>query len=391
MIDPIYLDYMATTPVDPRVAEVMARFLTRDGDFGNPASDTHVYGRRARAAVERAREQVAALIGADPRGIIWTSGATEANNLAIKGGAWFHRDRGRHIVTSRTEHKAVVDPCRWLERDGWRVTWLTPGPDGRVAPADVAAALESGTVLVSVMHVNNEIGVINDIDAIGALCREHGCLFHVDGAQSAGKVPIDLERTPVDLMSFSAHKCYGPKGAGALYIRREPRARIEALIHGGGHESGLRSGTLATHQIVGMGAAFEIATQEIESERVRIRTLRQRFYDALAGLDGVHLNGSATERVAGNLNLSFEGVHGDALLLALRGLAVSTGSACNSATGAPSYVLRALGRDDALAGASIRFSFGRWTDEDETDRAAAQVVAAVTRLRGISPLWAGAA
>ncbi len=391
MDEPIYLDYMATTPVDPRVAEVMARHLTRDGGFGNPASDTHVYGHRARAAVDDARAQVAALVGADPREIAWTSGATEANNLAIKGAAWFHKDRGRHIVTSRTEHKAVIDPCRWLERNGWRVTWLTPGPDGRVTPADVAAALEPDTVLVSVMHVNNEIGVVNDIDAIGSLCREHGCLFHVDGAQSAGKVAIDLTRSPVDLMSFSAHKVYGPKGAGALYVRREPRARIEALIHGGGHEGGLRSGTLATHQVVGMGKAFEIAMNEFDSEHARISSLRDRFRDALSGLEGVHLNGSATERVAGNLNLSFEGVHGDALLTALRGLAVSTGSACNSASGAPSYVLRALGRDDALAGASIRFSFGRWTDEAEIDRAVEQVIEAVTRLRGISPLWAGAA
>jgi cysteine desulfurase len=383
---PIYMDYMATTPVDPSVAECMAACLTREGVFGNPASDSHVYGARAAELVEQARAQVAGLIGADAREIVWTSGATESNNLAIKGAAWFNEARGRHIVTSRTEHKAVLDPVRWLERRGWRVTWLEPGPDGRVSPEQVATALESDTVLVAVMHVHNEIGVINDIAGIGALCRAHGCLFHVDGAQSAGKVPLDLSGLPVDTMSFSAHKCYGPKGAGALFVRREPRARLEALIHGGGHERGLRSGTLATHQLVGMGEAFRIAHECMDEEQPRILALRQRFQAALGALDGVCVNGHATERVAGNLNLSFGGVHGDALLHALDDLAISTGSACNSASGAPSYVLRALGRDDALANASIRFSLGRWTTPEEVDHAARRVVEEVRRLRAMSPL-----
>ncbi len=384
MTDPVYLDYMATTPVDPRVADAMIGFLTREGAFGNPASDTHVYGHRAKDAVERARGQVAALIGADPREVVWTSGATEANNLAIKGAAWYHREHGRHLVTSRTEHKAVLDPCRWLERQGWRVTWLEPGADGRIEPDAVAAALEPETVLVSIMHVNNEIGVINDIAGIGGICRRHGALYHVDAAQSAGKVAIDLDDMSVDLMSFSAHKCYGPKGAGALFVRRDPHARIEALIHGGGHERGLRSGTLATHQVVGMGEAFAIAAAEMEPEQARILALRERFLGALEGLDGVFLNGDADARVAGNVNLSFDGVHGDALLTALRSLAVSTGSACNSATAAPSYVLRALGRDDALAAASVRFSFGRWTTSADVDFAAATVREALTRLRALS-------
>ncbi|MFN2301383.1 MAG: IscS subfamily cysteine desulfurase [Gammaproteobacteria bacterium] len=384
---PLYLDYMATTPVDPRVAARMSECLTRDGAFGNPASATHTYGADASALVETARAQVAALVNADPREIVWTSGATEADNLAIKGAAWFHENRGRHIVTSRTEHKAVIDTCRWLERRGWTVTWLEPGADGRVEAEQVRDALTAETIVVAIMHVNNEIGVINDIAAIGEVCRAHGCQFHVDAAQSAGKLPLDLQRLPVDTMAFSAHKTYGPKGAGALFVRREPRARLEALIHGGGHERGLRSGTLATHQAVGMGEAFRIAAVEMPEEQRRILALRERFATALSKLPGVHLNGHPTERVAGNLNLSFAGVHGDALLLALRDLALSTGSACNSAAGAPSYVLRALGRSDALANASIRFSFGRWTTEAEVDHAATRVAEAVDRLRALSPLW----
>ena len=384
---PIYLDYMATTPVDPRVAARMAECLTRDGVFGNPASTTHAFGAEASAVVERARAEVAALVNADPREIVWTSGATEADNLAIKGAAQFHRDRGRHLVASRTEHKAVVDPLRWLEREGWRVTWLTPGPDGIVTPEQVSAAIEDDTVLVSVMHVNNEIGVINDIAAIGALCRARGVLFHVDAAQSAGKLPIDLAALPVDTMAFSAHKVYGPKGIGALYVRREPRVRLEAQIHGGGHEHGLRSGTIATHQVAGMGEAFRIAAAEMADEQARILALRERFAAGLASLDDVCVNGDRERRVAGNLNLSFAGVHGDALRFALRDLALSAGSACTSATGAPSYVLRALGRDDALANASFRFSFGRWTTAAEVDAAARRVVDEVTRLRALSPLY----
>lgn len=388
MKPPIYLDYMATTPVDPRVAERMATFLTRDGTFGNPASESHAYGHAAAACVESARADVAAAVGAEPREIVWTSGATEADNLAIKGIAWFHEDRGRHIVTSRVEHKAVIDTCRWLERRGWHVTWLDPDVGGRISAGAVAAALQPDTVLVAVMHVNNEIGVVNDIAAIGAVCREHGCLFHVDAAQSVGKVAVDLARLPVDTMAFSAHKSYGPKGVGALFVRREPRARLEALVHGGGHERGMRSGTLATHQVVGMGTAFAIAQQEMEVEQARLRALRDRFLDALGGLEEVWLNGDADARVAGNLNLSFGGVHGDALRNGLHDLALSAGSACNSASGAPSYVLRALGRDDTLANASLRFSFGRWTTVEEIDFAAARVVAEVTRLRAMSPLWA---
>ena len=389
MTRPIYLDYMATTPVDPRVAARMAECLTRDGVFGNPASSSHPYGREASTLVENARGEVAALIGADPREIVWTSGATESNNLAIKGIAWAREDKGKHIITSRTEHKAVIDTCRWLERQGWRVTWLEPCDDGRIHAQQVANALTSDTVLVSIMHVNNEIGVINDIAAIGEICRTHGCLFHVDGAQTAGKVAINLSALPVDTMAFSAHKVYGPKGAGALFVRREPRARLEALIHGGGHERGMRSGTLATHQVVGMGEACRLAREEMTVEQPRILALRQRFQQRIGGLEDVCLNGHAEHRVAGNLNLSFGGVHGDALLTALRGLALSTGSACNSATASPSYVLRALGRDDTLANASIRFSFGRWTTEDEIDLAAELVVREVTRLRALSPLWEG--
>lgn len=382
---PVYLDYMATTPVDPRVAARMAECLTTDGAFGNPASD-HAHGRAAAAIVERARDQVADLIHADPREIVFTAGATEADNLALKGIAWFHAGRGRHIVTSRTEHKAVLDTCQWLAGQGWDVTWLEPGPDGRITPGQVEAALREDTVLAAIMHVQNEIGTINDIAGIAEVTRHHGCLLHVDAAQSVCSLPLDVRALDVDTMAFSAHKCYGPKGAGALWVRREPRARLEALVHGGGHERGLRSGTLATHQIAGMGEAFRIAGEERETEQARILGLRQRFADRVMQLEGVHLNGHPDARIAGNLNLAFAGVNGESLRMALDDLSVSSGSACNTAAQAPSYVLRALGRDDVLANASIRFSFGRFTTDDEVDHAAGRVASEVRRLRALSPL-----
>jgi cysteine desulfurase len=380
---PIYLDYAATTPVDPRVAATMSCCLTVDGCFANPASSSHVPGREARGLVEKARAELAGVVGCRPAEIIWTSGATESNNLAIKGVAHFHAHRGRHIVTSRTEHKAVLDTCRQLEREGFQVTYLTPGPDGIVRPEQVAAALRPDTVLVSIMHANNEIGVVQDIAGIGAVCAERGVIFHVDAAQSAGKLPIDLSKLPVQLMSFSAHKVYGPKGVGALFARE--RIGLEPLIHGGGHERGLRSGTLATHQIVGMAEAFKLARAEMPTEQPRIAALRDRLWEGISTLGGVHLNGSRESRLAGILNVSFEGVEGESLLFALRGLAVSSGSACTSASGEPSYVLRALGRDDQLAQASIRFSIGRGTTEEEIDQAIALVRAEVTRLRGLRP------
>ncbi|MCG8435853.1 MAG: IscS subfamily cysteine desulfurase, partial [Gammaproteobacteria bacterium] len=364
----IYMDYAATTPVDPRVAEDMMGCLTKEGIFGNPASLTHTAGKTARSAVEAARAEVAELINAEAREIIWTSGATESNNLAIKGAAHFHRDRGRHIITSRTEHKAVLDSCRQLEREGFEVTYLTPEDQGLVSPEQLTAALRDDTILVSLMHVNNETGVIQDIGAFGAILRERGILFHVDAAQSAGKVPIDLETLPVDLMSFSAHKVYGPKGAGALYVRkRKPRARIEAQMHGGGHEHGMRSGTLATHQIVGMGKAFKIAGEELDEESRRITSLRQKLWQAISALPGVVLNGDPERRAPGILNVSFCGVDGESLMLALDGLAVSGGSACNTASQEASYVLRALGRDDQAAQSAIRFSLGRFSTEAEID------------------------
>ncbi len=384
---PIYLDYAATTPVDARVAEVMSRHLTMDGVFGNPASRSHAYGWQAEAAVEEARRQVAGLINADPREVVWTSGATESDNLAIKGCARFHAERGRHIVTSRIEHKAVLDTCSQLEREGFEISWLEPDADGLIHPDQVADAIRDDTILVSVMHVNNEIGVINDIAAIGAVCRERGVHFHVDAAQSAGKVPVDLARMPVDLMSFSAHKVYGPKGAGALYVRRRPRVRLEAQIHGGGHERGMRSGTLAVHQIAGMGEAFRIAAAEMAAENDRILALRERLWLGLSRIDAVHLNGSASQRVAGILNLSFDFVEGESLVMALKDLAVSSGSACTSASMEPSYVLKALGVDEDLAHASIRFSLGRYTTEEEIDRTLALVSDAVDRLRELSPRW----
>jgi len=379
---PVYLDYAATTPVDPRVAERMAGCLTLGGIFANPASRSHVYGWQAEEAVEAARRQVAALIGAEPREIVWTSGATEADNLAIKGAAEFYSDRGRHIVTSAIEHKAVLDTCHHLEGKGYRVTYLQPGADGLITPAMVESALEPDTFLVSLMHVNNEIGTATDVAAIGAITRARNILFHVDAAQSAGKLPIDLSAWPVDLMSLSAHKVYGPKGIGALFVRRNPQVRIEPQIHGGGHERGMRSGTLPTHQIVGMGEAFEIARQEMAGESERIAGLREQLRHGLQEIEGVHLNGHAQQRVAGILNLSFAGVDGETLLMALKDLAVSSGSACNSATVAPSYVIKALGVPDDLALASIRFSLGRFTTEDDVALALDAVRQTVQRLRG---------
>ncbi len=384
---PIYFDYSATTPVDPRVAQKMSECLLVDGNFGNPASRSHAFGWKAEEAVENARRQVAELINADPREIVWTSGATESDNLAIKGVAHFYATKGKHIVTSKIEHKAVLDTTRQLEREGFEVTYLEPGEDGIITPALVEAALRDDTILVSVMHVNNEVGTVNDIAAIGELTRARGILFHVDAAQSTGKVAIDLEKMKVDLMSFSAHKTYGPKGIGALYVRRKPRVRLEAQIHGGGHERGMRSGTLATHQIVGMGEAFRIAKEEMATENVRIQALHDRFWKAIEGMEELYLNGSATARVPHNLNVSFNYVEGESLIMALKDLAVSSGSACTSASLEPSYVLRALGRNDELAHSSIRFTFGRFTTEEEVDYAASKIREAVGKLRELSPLW----
>ena len=384
---PIYLDYSATTPVDPRVAQKMSECLLADGNFGNPASRSHVFGWKAEEAVENGRRQVADLVNADPREIVWTSGATESNNLAIKGAAHFYASKGKHIITSKIEHKAVLDTTRQLEREGFEITYLEPGEDGLITPALVQAALRDDTILVSVMHVNNEIGTINDIAAIGELTRARGVLFHVDAAQSTGKVVIDLAALKVDLMSFSAHKTYGPKGVGALYVGRKPRVRLEAQTHGGGHERGMRSGTLATHQIVGMGEAFRIAKEEMQQEGARITALRERFYKQVENLEELYLNGSLTSRVPHNLNLSFNYVEGESLIMALKDLAVSSGSACTSASLEPSYVLRALGRNDELAHSSIRFTFGRFTTDEEVYYAAQKVCEAVTKLRELSPLW----
>jgi len=381
----IYLDYAATTPVDPRVAAAMVPYLTER--FGNPASRSHQFGRDAEDAVEAAREQVAALVGADPKEIIWTSGATESDNLAIKGAARFHRDRGRHLITVATEHKAVLDTMRQLEREGFEVTYLEPDPSGLVDLERFACALRPDTTLASVMHVNNEIGVIQDIGALGAICRSRGVLFHVDAAQSAGKVPIDLGELPVDLMSFSAHKIYGPKGIGALYVRRRPRARIAAEMHGGGHERGLRSGTLPAHQIVGMGEAFRIAGLEMESETARIRELRDRLLSGLQEIEEIYVNGDLEARVPQNLNVSFNFVEGESLMMAMSDIAVSSGSACTSASLEPSHVLRALGRPDELAHSSIRFTLGRFTTPEEIDATVAHVKSSVQKLRELSPLW----
>ncbi|AWB67479.1 IscS subfamily cysteine desulfurase [Saccharobesus litoralis] len=384
---PIYFDYSATTPVDPRVAEKMMQFLTMDGQFGNPASRSHRFGWQAEEAVDIARSNVAALVNADPREIVWTSGATESNNLAIKGAANFYKKKGKHIITVKTEHKAVLDTCRELERVGFEVTYLDVQQNGLVDLNALENAIREDTVLISVMHVNNEIGVIQDIAAIGELCRSRKIVFHVDAAQSAGKVEIDLQTLKVDLMSFSAHKIYGPKGIGALYVRRKPRIRLEAQTHGGGHERGMRSGTLPTHQIVGMGEAFRIAKEEMAEENARLLALRNRLWNGVKDMEEVYVNGDLEQRVAGNLNISFNFVEGESLIMALKDMAVSSGSACTSASLEPSYVLRALGLDDELAHSSIRFSFGRFSTEEEVDYAVKVINESIGKLREMSPLW----
>ncbi len=381
----IYLDYAATTPVDPAVVQAMTRCLGIDGDFGNPASATHPFGLRAAARIERARCQVAALIGAAPEEIVFTSGATESANLAVLGAARANAARGRHLVTSRTEHKAVLDACKQLEKEGFRVTWLTPDRSGVISPELLQGALRADTVLVSLMHANNEIGVIQDLGKLGAVCRDRGVLFHSDAAQSAGKIEIDVQRLPVDFMSFTAHKIYGPKGIGALYVRGSRRGFLQPLSFGGGQERGLRPGTLATHQIAGFAEACGLAAERLASESVRLTALRERLWSRLSSLDGVHLNGQGAPRLPGILNVSFEGVEGESLVTGLPQLAVSTGSACNSASGDPSYVLRALGRDSQLAQSSLRFSFGRPTTEADIDLAGEAVVQEVLRLRALSP------
>ncbi|HAJ72946.1 MAG TPA: IscS subfamily cysteine desulfurase [Methylophilaceae bacterium] len=382
---PIYLDYSATTPVDARVAEKMIPFLTEN--FGNPASRSHSFGWVAEKAVEEAREQVAALVNCDPKEIVWTSGATESNNLAIKGAANFYVSRGKHIITIKTEHKAVLDTVRELERLGFTATYLAPMENGLIDIDELKAAIRPDTALISVMLVNNEIGVIQDVSAIGNICREKGIIFHVDAAQATGKVEIDLQTLPVDLMSFSAHKTYGPKGIGALYVCRKPRVRLEAQMHGGGHERGFRSGTLATHQIVGMGEAFRIAKAEMAAENERIRALRDRLWAGLSGIEEVYLNGDLEQRVPHNLNVSFNYVEGESLMMAIKDLAVSSGSACTSSSLEPSYVLRAIGREDELAHSSIRFSVGRYTTEADIDHAIKIIQDKIGKLRELSPLW----
>ncbi|MGB3385844.1 MAG: IscS subfamily cysteine desulfurase [Marinomonas sp.] len=381
MNTPVYLDYSATTPVDPRVAEKMMACLTPDGNFGNPASRSHLFGWRAEEAVEEARMQVAALIHAESREIVWTSGATEANNLALKGVAHAYRQKGRHIITSMIEHKAVLDPCKQLEKEGFEVTYLKPDSHGVIALSQVQEALREDTILVSLMHGNNELGVLTDIAAIGELTRANGVFLHVDAAQTTGKVAIDVNSMKVDLMSLTAHKTYGPKGIGALYVRRTPKVKLDAQIHGGGHERGMRSGTLATHQIVGMGEAFRLAGEEMEQDCARIEALRNRLWNALNELPGVHLNGDADARVAGVLNVGFADVDGEILLMSLTDIAVSSGSACTSASLEPSYVLRAIGLSDALAHSSLRLSVGRFTTEAEVDFAATTIKNAVSKLR----------
>lgn len=384
---PIYLDYSATCPVDPRVAEKMVQYMTMDGTFGNPASRSHRYGWQAEEAVDTAREQIAALLNADPREMVFTSGATESNNLAIKGVAHFYNKQGKHIITSKTEHKAVLDTMRQLEREGFEVTYLDPESNGLIDLAKLEAAMRDDTILVSIMHVNNEIGVVQDIAAIGELCRSRKVVFHVDAAQSAGKVAIDVQEMKVDLISLSAHKAYGPKGIGALYVRRKPRIRLEAQMHGGGHERGFRSGTLPTHQIVGMGEAFRIAKEELQQDYDHALKLRNRLLDGIKDMEAVTINGDLDQRVPHNLNVSFAFVEGESLLMALKDLAVSSGSACTSASLEPSYVLRALGLNDELAHSSIRFSFGRFTTEAEIDYAIELIRVAVDKLRAMSPLW----
>ena len=384
---PIYMDYSATTPVDERVAEKMAQCLTRQGHFGNPASRSHPFGWNADELVEQARDNVANLLHANSKEIVWTSGATESNNLAIKGAAHFNVKKGKHIVTLKTEHKAVLDTCRQLEREGFEITYLDPKVDGLLDMDTFKAALRDDTTVVSIMHVNNEIGVVQDIAAIGEITRERGIIFHVDAAQSPGKVAIDVDAMKVDLMSLCAHKAYGPKGIGALYVRRKPRIRLEAQIHGGGHERGMRSGTLPTHQIVGMGEAFRIAHEEMEEENVRFLKLRDRLWNGFSDMEEIYLNGDLEQRVAGNLNVSFNFVEGESLIMSMKDIAVSSGSACTSASLEPSYVLRALGRSDELAHSSIRFTIGRYTTEEEVDFTIAQTREAVEKLRDLSPLW----
>ena len=384
---PIYLDYSSTTPVDPRVAAKMADCLTTEGVFGNPASRSHKFGWVAEEAVDIARNQIADLVNADPREIVFTSGATESNNLAIKGAANFYGKKGKHLITIKTEHKAVLDTMRQLEREGFEVTYLDPEPNGLVDLDKLLAAIRPDTILISVMHVNNEIGVIQDIAAIGEICRERKILFHVDAAQSTGKVPIDLQTMKVDLMSFSAHKTYGPKGIGALFVRRKPRIRLEAQMHGGGHERGMRSGTMATHQIVGMGEAFRIAKQEMGAENERLMMLRNKLWNGIKDMEAVYLNGDMDRRIAGNLNVSFAYVEGESLIMALKDMAVSSGSACTSASLEPSYVLRALGLNDELAHSSIRFTMGRFTTEAEIDYVIGVIRNAIEKLRDMSPLW----
>jgi cysteine desulfurase len=381
------MDYAATTPMDPRVAKKMMQYLTPDGEFGNPASRSHAYGWNAEAAVEEARKQVAALVNANPKEIIWTSGATESDNLAIKGAAHFYSKKGKHIITSKIEHKAVLDSCRQLEREGFEVTYLDPEPTGLIDLEKLEDAIRDDTILISIMHVNNELGVIQDIAAIGELARSKGIIFHVDAAQGAGKTEIDLSTLKVDLMSFSAHKIYGPKGMGALYVRRKPRIRLEAQMHGGGHERGMRSGTLATHQIVGMGEAFRLAREDMAKDKVHVTTLRDRLLDGVKDLEEVYINGDMAHSVPNILNISFNYVEGESLIMALKDMAVSSGSACTSASLEPSYVLRALGRNDELAHSSIRFSFGRFTTEEEVDYAISHVREAIAKLRELSPLW----
>jgi len=384
-IMPIYMDYSATTPVDPRVAEKMIPFITES--YGNPASRSHPYGWTAEKAVENARKDVAKLVNADPREIIWTSGATESNNLAIKGASNFYSSKGKHIISLATEHKAVIDAVREMERLGYETTLLEPEPDGLIDIKKFKDAIRPDTVLASIMMVNNEIGVIQDITALGNICREEKVIFHVDAAQATGKVEIDLNKLPVDLMSFSAHKTYGPKGVGALYVRRKPRIRIEAQMHGGGHERGMRSGTLATHQIVGMGEAFRIAGEEMEMENARIKKLQSRLLSGLTEIDETYVNGDLEKRVPHNLNISFNYVEGESLIMAIKGIAVSSGSACTSASLEPSYVLRALGRSDELAHSSIRFSIGRFTKESDIDYAIKLLKEKIGKLRELSPLW----
>ncbi len=384
---PIYLDYSSTTPVDPRVAEKMSECLTLENNFGNPASRSHMFGWKAEEAVESARRNVADLVNCDPREIVWTSGATEADNLAIKGAAHFYSKKGKHLITSMIEHKAVLDSCRQLEREGFEVTYLDPGDNGIISPEVVQAAIRPDTILVSLMHVNNEIGVVNDIEAIGKVTRERQIIFHVDAAQSTGKIDIDLQEMQVDLMSLTAHKIYGPKGIGALFVRRKPRVRIEAQMHGGGHERGMRSGTLATHQIVGMGEAYRIAKAEMIEENERILKLRNKLLDGFKDMEEVYVNGDLERRVAGNLNISFNFVEGESLMMALRELAVSSGSACTSASLEPSYVLRALGLNDELAHSSLRITIGRFTLEEDIDYSIDKIRQAVGKLRELSPLW----